>query len=574
LQAKIAESEETLKIGKSREIVIDGPVDVEVYNRSGELVTTIIDGVPQENVYYRYAIHGEKVVSLDARSEYTIKLIATGDGLMTCAVHEKRSTDVKRILVYYDVPITKGQIVEFLAPTYSDQDLNSYDSSKTEYKLSTNGTIIEKNLELSGEALETAWLSVSKQTFYVNSLKGYDDFKFTPEVQHVWIGSNAQLEAIMYPNWKFTGWYDEDEIFVTSDLIYRFRPERDRVISARYEPIASAANELSSLSVEGVTLVDQFLPEVLNYSAKVPYDTSSVFVEATAANPNAIVVGTGAKALDVGKNTIRVIVVAQGVEQLMYDINIERARPDKDVPATTPMPTFKGVEADTDYWVAAVNVLAGEASDLEAKFVVAPIIYFGKYLSPLKIAVDMPPLYNSEMPGLTGVAYDENGAVAKRLGGEFSEDKKTFVFFDNIEKLEKPATYGLIRANDLMRITLAIGSKKYVAENAPNATGTLDVEPYIDSRTQRAMVPLRFIAESLGATVDWAPYGQNEIKVSISAGSKVLTVTTGQDVGDGLGSAVFDGENLRTFVPVRYIMEQFDAHVVWDSYRWEIRIYR
>ncbi|MDR1639183.1 MAG: cadherin-like beta sandwich domain-containing protein [Clostridiales bacterium] len=250
----------------------------------------------------------------------------------------------------------------------------------------------------------------------------------------------AIAEAEVYPNSKFIGWHDEDEVLVSTDLVYRFRIERDIKLMAKFESLASVDNELSSLTVKGVTLEESFYYYL---SATVPYDTSSVLVEATAINPNAIVVGTGEKALDVGENQIVIIVSALGKEQLMYDITINREQSDSSAPAT-PLPTFKVVNADTGGEIAAVTVLIGDAGTLETKFVVAAFLRLGKYLSPTRIAVDVPPLSEHEKSGLTGVVYDDNGVVAKRLGGELSEDKKTFVFYDINEKPEKPATYGLI----------------------------------------------------------------------------------------------------------------------------------
>ncbi|MDR1639184.1 MAG: hypothetical protein LBT59_05760 [Clostridiales bacterium] len=139
---------------KYREIVIDGSVDVEVYNRSGGLVAAIIDDTPQRvtSLITEMDEAGEKIVYLPATDNYSIKLTATGDGLMTYSLYEHSDDKVNKLLIYYDVPITNGQIFDCSAPAFSDEELNKYRSIlNTEYQLSTNGAILEQRMELSGE---------------------------------------------------------------------------------------------------------------------------------------------------------------------------------------------------------------------------------------------------------------------------------------------------------------------------------------------------------------------------------------------------------------------------------------
>jgi hypothetical protein len=237
-------------------------------------------------------------------------------------------------------------------------------------------------------------------------------------------------------------------------------------------------------------------------------------------------------------------------------------------PATaTPAPAIV-VKAERDGVTETVAVIP---KVLGSEFKLTPPKPLGKYQSPTKIEVDVSSLTTAEKAELTGVIYNGSGAVSKRLGGETSADAKTFAFYTYEEGT---ADYGVIRAADLTQITLRIGANTYDQKNAAKTTGDLDVSPYIDKDTERTMVPLRFIAESLGAVVNWEPYDVKQIKVSIVADGKTLAIVTGQDVGNGLGSAFLDGESNRTFVPLRYILEQFGANVVWFGDTQEIRIYR
>ncbi|RJX25633.1 MAG: DUF1343 domain-containing protein [Dethiobacter sp.] len=94
-----------------------------------------------------------------------------------------------------------------------------------------------------------------------------------------------------------------------------------------------------------------------------------------------------------------------------------------------------------------------------------------------------------------------------------------------------------------------------------------DSVPYID-RNSRLMVPLRAIAEALGAAVDWD--AQARIITITRPGKRIIFTVDST-------SAVVNGElrsmdtvpvikNGRTMVPVRYVGEYLDARVHWNAY--------
>ena len=98
---------------------------------------------------------------------------------------------------------------------------------------------------------------------------------------------------------------------------------------------------------------------------------------------------------------------------------------------------------------------------------------------------------------------------------------------------------------------------------------TLDASPYIKP-PGRTMVPLRFISEGLGATVDYAPKTGKVKEVYIYFKGKKITLYIGKN------EALIDGSKVyldaapeikppgRTFVPIRFIAETFGADVGWD----------
>lgn len=94
---------------------------------------------------------------------------------------------------------------------------------------------------------------------------------------------------------------------------------------------------------------------------------------------------------------------------------------------------------------------------------------------------------------------------------------------------------------------------------------TLDTAPII--RDSRTMLPVRFVAEKLGATVEWDGATST---ATITKGETVIKITIGAD------NALVNGEstaldvpafieNSRTYMPVRFVAEKLGATVVWDG---------
>lgn len=109
---------------------------------------------------------------------------------------------------------------------------------------------------------------------------------------------------------------------------------------------------------------------------------------------------------------------------------------------------------------------------------------------------------------------------------------------------------------------LTIGSKYAIVYGEVKVN---DVAPII--RNERTMLPARFVAENLGATVSW---NQSEQQVIITNGTTKIVLTI------GLPYAVVNGEyealdcapfieNERTYTPVRLIAESLGARVDWDG---------
>jgi len=101
-----------------------------------------------------------------------------------------------------------------------------------------------------------------------------------------------------------------------------------------------------------------------------------------------------------------------------------------------------------------------------------------------------------------------------------------------------------------------------------------DVSPII--RNNRTMLPSRFIAENLGASVEWDSEtrtvvivsNDGEINIRLTIDSNVATIN---DKEVQLDSPAFI-ENSRTYTPVRFIAEALGAEVEWDNETKEVVI--
>jgi hypothetical protein len=98
-----------------------------------------------------------------------------------------------------------------------------------------------------------------------------------------------------------------------------------------------------------------------------------------------------------------------------------------------------------------------------------------------------------------------------------------------------------------------------------------DTQPYVD-KNNRTMVPIRFVSEALGATVDWdnptktATVSKDGISVDVTIGKKTITIT---DADGKVTTKEMDTEAVttgeRTMVPVRFVAEALGAWVSWSS---------
>ena len=139
-----------------------------------------------------------------------------------------------------------------------------------------------------------------------------------------------------------------------------------------------------------------------------------------------------------------------------------------------------------------------------------------------------------------------------KLGGEYDPETKTFMSF-----VEQSGNYAVIEADSLTQISLSADSTE---SKINGETSELDTPPMIKDGT--TYVPVRFIAEALGADVKWNAETKEAI-INLDGKEVVINV-----IEEGMI------ENSRTLLPLRKVSESLDSYVLWLPDTKEIKVVR
>lgn len=153
--------------------------------------------------------------------------------------------------------------------------------------------------------------------------------------------------------------------------------------------------------------------------------------------------------------------------------------------------------------------------------------------------------------------------------GWYSDKALTEKYGENEEVKGSTTLYAGWKVDPKRQIVLAVGKKnaEVFGEKKSN-----DVAPVI--KNERTMLPARFVAEALGAKVDW----DGEAKtVTITKDKTVIVITIDSDKATVNGKEVkLDSpafiENSRTYTPIRFIAEALGATVEWNEKTEEVTI--
>lgn len=228
------------------------------------------------------------------------------------------------------------------------------------------------------------------------------------------------------------------------------------------------------------------------------------------------------------------------------------------------------------------DVFAAEKEGMGKQYIDAsgnPVEYLNKYKDPVMTSsgyiIGKDENYNKGM-------IDKNGNVL--IPFEYSdivEIARDVFYLKTDTQKEGIAAFGTgKRVKDTFEgLILTIGSNK---AKAFNEDVELDAVPII--RNGRTMLPARFVAENLGATVDWKAdtqtvlislnnsYGHSIKSIEITIGSEnAVIIEQGHTFNFPLDAPAFI-ENGRTYVPVRFISENLYANVFWEESTQTIKI--
>ena len=174
-------------------------------------------------------------------------------------------------------------------------------------------------------------------------------------------------------------------------------------------------------------------------------------------------------------------------------------------------------------------------------------------------------------PSIKSVSVSRNNVIAAptapvKDGFVFDgwyTDKNFATKFDFNTKIIKSITlYAQWVEKAKTSIILTIGQKDATIDGK---TVSNDVAPKIVN--DRTMLPIRFIAEALGAKVDWIEESQT---VKITAENIDISLVIGEDFATVNGEKIdLDSpsfiENDRTYLPIRFVSEKLGADVKWDD---------
>ena len=177
------------------------------------------------------------------------------------------------------------------------------------------------------------------------------------------------------------------------------------------------------------------------------------------------------------------------------------------------------------------------------------------------VVITAAPHYGYEVGTVTVTKADGTKVdVTKRADGTYSF---------SMPRGEVTIKVTFVPQGELVKMVLTIGSKAVDVNGKAVAS---DVAPVI--KASRTFLPVRLIAENLGAKVEWNNDAQT---VTITKGDTVIVLTVGSTtvLVNGqpaeLEAPVFI-ENSRTYLPVRFIAEKLGADVEWNGATNEVTI--
>lgn len=266
----------------TRVIKINCPVDVNVYDSQNNLVASIVNDVCDESIddlFYCINENDEKEFYLPADESYTLDIVATDNGYVNYSISEYNFAYQQntRLQNCYDIPVNKGDVLSAFVPEISEEEiiLNDINGSSADYAVYHNGDKLEFDEKFTGVSIEDEYYNV---TIDKEGNGGYviGSGEFLR-------GSFAKVEAHLFPNAEFLGWYNNDEL-VSEDPEYRFAVTADTSLTAKFSDIKYSEVSFKSDGNGTVKASDGTYPSDIKIKIEAYPDEGYEFVSWTTSN--------------------------------------------------------------------------------------------------------------------------------------------------------------------------------------------------------------------------------------------------------------------------------------------------
>lgn len=139
--------------------------------------------------------------------------------------------------------------------------------------------------------------------------------------------------------------------------------------------------------------------------------------------------------------------------------------------------------------------------------------------------------------------------------------------------VDKFSTFAVVKMSK-RTVTLTIDRDSALINGIPF---TLDASPFIDTKVNKTLAPLRFIGEALGAKVEWLP-ATRQIRITDGTKEIILTIDSTDVLVNGVKTQTDCAPVIappgRTFLPLRFVGETLGAEVTYDDVTRRISIIR
>lgn len=223
--------------GSHREIRINCPVNVYVYNDKDVKVAAIIDDIPQDiedsTIISSINEDGEKIIVLPGDADYKIEITGRENCTVNYGISEYCAFygDYTRNINYFNINLGKDEKLTGYIPSYNEEELSddiSQGSTVNYTLMGSDDNEIKCDSDMKGEEAVNAYYNV-----IVNA--DNEDYGVVTGSGIRQYGSFAQAEAVAAEGYKFDGWYRESECVSLEDT-YRWLVTGDMELTARFTP--------------------------------------------------------------------------------------------------------------------------------------------------------------------------------------------------------------------------------------------------------------------------------------------------------------------------------------------------